>query len=271
MNIKNINNLNNRLSVYFMHHIFVKIRMSPSPTTTKEVFHLYQNFKKLGGSLEYFEISRGKNGLNTYSNEVSLIYNPSSQLSQLDPFNGTNKNMKETTAELLALRTKLTDTIHSICAIPRYSYVENDEQYVKGEIEIPYKFRLNRDGLKYDKRYSISTSTVNNQFCFISPAPTLENDDKNIMNDSIITNFKSHMRHNFQKFHKFDNITISPAIPNINHIIGRQKLDPLIKQTDGIKYSSLMDLNSDINTMGAGTGINLKLQRLSLGFTGFYD
>lgn len=267
----NIKNLNNRLSIYFKYHIFVKVRMSPSPTTANEVYHLYQNFKKLGGSLEYFEISRGNTGLNTYRNEASLIFNPSSQLSQLDPFSGTDRNVKETNAELLALQNKLTDTIRSICAIPRYSFIENDDQYIRGEIEIPYKFRLNRDGLKYDNRYLISTSTVNNQFCFISSVPISEKDNKHTMSDVIITDFKSHMRHNFQKFHKFDSISILPAIPNINHLLGRQKLDSRIKQSEGIRYSTLMDLNSDISTLGTETGIDLKLQRLSHGFTGFYD
>lgn len=254
-----------------MHHIFVKVRMSPSPTTAKEVYHLYRNFKKLGGSLEYFEVSRGKPGLNTYSNEASLIYNPSSQLSQLDPFNGTDENKEETIAELLAQRAKLTSTILSICAIPRYSFIENDQQYMNGEIEVPYKFRLNRDGLKYDKRYSISSSTVNNQFCFISPIAASEGDSKHGMNDSVLTDFKSHMRHNFQKFHKLDSISISSAIPHINHLIGRQKLNPSINRNDSIQYSSLMDLHSDINTFETEKEINLKLRNLSLGFTGFYD
>lgn len=267
----NIKNINNRLSIYFLHHIFVSLRISPSPTTAKEVHHIYQNFKKLGGSLEYFDISRGRHGINTYSNEVTLIYNPSSQLSQLDPFNGTDENKEESIAELLALRAKLSNTIISICAIPRYSFIENDEQYMKGEIEIPYKFRLNRDGLKYDKRYSISPSTVNNQFCFISPIAPSEIVDKNGMSDSILTDFKSHMRHNFQKFHKFDSISVSPAISQINHLIGRQKLNPNVNRRDSINYSSLMDLHSNRISVETGSETNLELQKLSLGFTGFYN
>lgn len=263
--------LNNRISIYFKYHIFVKIRMSPSPSTAKEVHHLYENFKKVGGSLEYFKMGRGKPGLNIYSNEADLIFNPSSQLTQLDPFNGVDKDVSESRAELLTLQNKLSNKIRSICAIPRYSFIANDTKYMNGEIEIPYKYRLNRNGLKYENQYSLTSSTIDDQFSYVSPIPEAGKDEKLAMNDSIITDFKSNMRHNFQKFHKFDTIVISDAIPKINQLIQRQKLNPHVKHNMPVSYSDIIDLKSKSETEYASNGVDLKLQRLTQGFRGFYD
>lgn len=241
--------------------------MSPSPSTANEVQHLYQNFKTLQGSLEYFEISRGKQGLNTYGNEATLIYNPSLQLSQSDPFNGTSDS-SESSLDLVLLQNRLTETIRTICAIPRYSFIENDKEYMNGEIEIPYKYRLNRDGLKYEKQYAISPSTVDSQFSYISSA-SMSEDEELAISDPVLADFKRNMRHNFQKFHKFDHISFSPAISKINELIGRRKLDPHMKFPGSINYHDLMDLSSSVNRDSCEDGIDLKLQRLTHGFTGF--
>jgi hypothetical protein len=147
----------------------------------------------------------------------------------------------------------LIDDLYKILALPRHSFIQNDSQYSGRELEIPFKHQLTPQGLKYGNRYQLNTSTIDSQFVKIDTSePKLFGD----LND-----FKTNIRFNFQKFHKFDNIGCNKGIDAINDVIGYKKLHAT---TTSISHRQLMDLNYQFPV---STGIS----RGSKGFEGFFN
>lgn len=183
---------------YFRNHVVVRLRLNPSPSSAKEADYVYDCFRGLcSGTLEFFNIEKGHPRLNLYSNSVNLIYNPKNEPSQLDPFTEelSSQNGKANVPEILEQQNTLVNRLRNICALPRYSYIENDERFFKGEYVATFKYSLKKSGLKYDKKFEISASSVESPFASIST----EEDVQNVMTS---------LRHNFQKFHKIDRIDI---------------------------------------------------------------
>lgn len=185
--------------------VSVRMHMSPPPTNSKEVGHILNGLRNLG-KVEFFKVERDKSNCAVYGQELFVVFNPSRKdafgsieiTKEIENLNDINSVEDEVT--LLASQKKIVDNISSIVALPRYSYIENDERYLNGEIEIPFKHRLVKDGLKYDNRYTIPSCTVYNPFAHIRPAENEKNFNYNFL--------RANIRHNFQKFHKFDPITI---------------------------------------------------------------
>lgn len=180
------------MSRYFKHHIVARIRLSPAPVSSKEFDFLYNSFKNLSEcSLEYFHIPKGQPRLNLYQNEINLIYSPYSG-NITDPFFFHDEEPQDVLAQRLE---QVNRTLTKLCGLPRYSYIEGDEDFFEGKITVPFKSSLTLKGLKYEGKYKISDCTVDQPFALM-------------LSEESLTDIRLSMRHNFQKFHKFDFINI---------------------------------------------------------------
>lgn len=194
------------LGQYFKYHLLVKLRVTPAPTNFKESYHIYQNFMKLGYGIDFFTFSQSGSKLIPYGNTLTILFNPISNTLALDPFlelvvpiDSKNYTIKYK---------ELSSTLNRLCALTRYSYIEHDENYRSGKLEAPFKYVLSKLGLKYEGLYSLSSASAKDQFIRISPngpGPTS-------MNPETLQDFRRHIRYNFQKFHKFECIHVSPAV-----------------------------------------------------------
>lgn len=233
--------LTKRLSLYFKYHVVAKLRLTPSPTNAKEVQHLYYSFKKLPGQVDYFHLSRGERGLNPYGRDLTVVIAPT-KLSLLQPFNEVESEIEIRDEELQASKDKLISHFASICGLPRYSYIEGSNSFVEGKIKIPFKFSLSRWGLNYAGRYKVTSSTIDNPFSHI--VSTGSEQETGLKNDHTFEDFRRQIRHNFQKFHKFDNVVIEAGPEFINSLSGSEKLESNINTEGQVNYGEISNLYS---------------------------
>jgi len=252
-----MNNVNKRLSVYFKHHIVAKVKVTPPPSNVSEVNHIFHNLSSLG-NLEYFNMQRDRTKINTYGNSLTLIYNPTSSQSLLGSML-FSKSGSYTLADfdnddvLSSKQDSLINNLYKILALPRYSFIHNDSQYSNRHLEIPFKHQLTPQGLKYGNRYQLNSSTIDSQFI------NIETPEHKLFSD--FNDFKSNIRFNFQKFHKFDNIVCNKGIDAINDVIGYKKLHP---SNTSMSNRQLTDLNYQFPISSGVSGG-------SKGFQGFFS
>lgn len=247
-----------RASLYFKHHVGAVLKVTPAPTSSKEVAFIHQSFKRLG-SLEYFSISKGK--VSAYEPHIRLLYNPSQQPLQLNPFNDAETDVKESNADLVHAQESIVDELSRICALPRFSYIEGDEEFFLNKLQVDFKHALKRESLRFDNTYSISPSTVNRPFAYITV-----NKNSHTAPSEII----SSLRHNFQKCHKIENMHIFTGLDALEQVC-RSKI-PDWETSQEVSLSRLMDLEDALE--GVSTGPKAKpedFKRVSAGFTGFRD
>lgn len=188
---------------YFKYHVVARIRLSPGPTSAKEVEYLYNCFKGLseGSTLEYFNVARGQPRHNVFDPELRMIFNPRQCLLS-DPFDFDSKN---DTHDLEQEQVHLVGTLKHLLALPRYSYIENDEEFLQNRMVVTFKHALTPEGLRYEGKYQLSESTVLSPFISIQ---SLEN----------ILDLRYRIRHNFQKYHKFDKVTVSTGFDSVRKV-----------------------------------------------------
>lgn len=230
----NISSINKSLARYFQNHVIVDIKMTPVPTTAEEVDHLYRNFKTLG-NLEFFRINRDKSRVALYDSRLLMAYNPSNQGSLLQP-NSNIFSFVETKQELKHSQDEIINTLSRVIGLPRYSYVINDEKYWSGEIEVLFKYHLNKEGLKYEKKFNLTSSVKSSQFITTEEGPYTKD----------IPDFRKKIRHNFQKFHKFDYVSFKVGLEGINSLLGFEKLKT-VDVPAGLLYNQMLHLGNEIN------------------------
>lgn len=216
-----MNNVKQRLSVYFKHHIAVSMVVVPPPSTVNEANHIFNNFKTIG-HLEYFKIDRDGSRINMYGPVITAVYNPNGTKSLLSSAlykdEDLELNPQVSSQDLMDEQQRISTKLQTLLALPRYSYIENDDKYLQRQLEIPFKHKLTSDGRRYENLYSLNSSTIDNQFIYITT------NDTSILED--LNQFKSKVRFNFQKFHKFDRFQLDFGINGINRIVGYDKFKP---------------------------------------------
>ncbi|CAH2353443.1 hypothetical protein CLIB1423_10S05116 [[Candida] railenensis] len=225
--------LNKNLYRYYAHHILAHFRISPSPSSPAEVQHLFDNFKKIG-NLEYFRVPRvGTAG--RFSSHCFVLFNPVLERSLVTPFTIPDQEV------LVPKSNSFTQRLQSLIAIPRYSYIENDQSYLANKSYIPFKYSMSKAGLDLDKKYDISNSKYIDQFCYVSPNPSAT---EQLLREAELSKFRREVRHNFQKFHKFSSIEITSGIEAVNSLgtgIISEESDPKTE----LKVEDMMNLSSD--------------------------
>ncbi|SGZ52756.1 CIC11C00000004466 [Sungouiella intermedia] len=238
-----------RRALYFKFCVGARFRLTPVPTNSKEVKFLYDSFQKLG-TLEYFDVQEAKHtDTNLYGRHVTVLLNASDQRSQLDPLGGVDSDIKTTTVTLRQRQHELSEYLKSICGICRYSYIENDELYFQGRVQVPFKHTLTAGARQYAEQYRMSSSTVN------SPFATLET---TLRRSDILAG----VRHNFQKFHKMEPEFVENGMRAVLRITGE-------------KYSTTVDVDAneygDVNITDLGKLPAMRNVRGKQVFSGFID
>ncbi|EDK41347.2 hypothetical protein PGUG_05445 [Meyerozyma guilliermondii ATCC 6260] len=187
---------------YFHYHIAARVSAHPCPVNEHEVKFIYDNLQKVA-PIEYFRFSKGSMG-NPYGTQLKVIF--SSGVTHLNPYDDINKVFlpeefvsvpstdSQYTEVLQFQQSQICNKLHSICAIPRHSYIQNLAGYLKGAEALPYKYQLIRNQSQFNN-FSVSDSSVEQPFCIISAG------EKKIDPKTCET-FKESIRHNFEKFHK---------------------------------------------------------------------
>lgn len=199
-----------RTALYFNFCVTARFRLSPVPTNVKEVNFIKDSFAKLA-TLEYFHIERQRHdAYATFGQHVTVVLNPSGQLSQLDPLNGIDTTIRPTYNILRHAQTRLVKVLLTTCAVPRFSYVEHDSDYFEGNVQVPFKHTLVANGANAVKNYNCSTSTGDSPFIRLKKPG---DDPKSII---------PKMRHNFQKFHKMLPVAVEPGMAGIRKLLGSE-------------------------------------------------
>ncbi|KAK6460550.1 hypothetical protein DFJ63DRAFT_337311 [Scheffersomyces coipomensis] len=223
------------LARYLENHIFAEISLSPAPSNSKEVQHLLENFRRLG-NLEFFKVARNRSGLSTYGSKIWLIYNPSENSTLLKPrLISHNNQLPSSFPHVDRLREKqseISKRLSGLIALPRYSYIEEDREYLHGDTEIPFNHRLTREGLKYDHRYSILASRATHQFLELE----IEAEEQIDPND-----LRKNLRHNFQKFHKFDSVSITTSPETLGQWMRDKDYRPIANKVPITKFKGFYD------------------------------
>ncbi|CCE83633.1 Piso0_004217 [Millerozyma farinosa CBS 7064] len=203
----------------FDNHVYAKVIISPPPTTAREARFIYDNFKRIG-KLDFFSFDKERRGLLTFGKELTMLYDPQGEEMKDLGYRPTFEEKEETVTHLKQY--ELIHKLATICALPRFSYIE--EVYCKDEFTIPFKYRLNKAFWKYENKYTISPSTKTEPFSSISVSEKFA-DDHNWRQTDVLTDFKRGLRHNFQKFHKFDSMEFGIGPEKVNNIIGNSASD----------------------------------------------
>lgn len=194
-----------RRAFYFNFCVGARFRLTPIPTSYKEVRFLHESFSKLG-NLEYFQVEKPKHLSSTlFGRHVTVLLNPADQFSQLDPLNAHDNTLQTTVATLRQRQRELNLYLLSICGVPRFSYIENDKLYFDGRVEVPFKHSLNAKGTQYAGQYSLTSSTIDSPFTTIET----ESDSSAVL---------AALRHNFQKFHKLEPVFVKNGIKAVQMI-----------------------------------------------------
>ncbi|CAN3353707.1 hypothetical protein DICA3_A08570 [Diutina catenulata] len=188
------------LARHFQHHVSATIKLSPPPSSAAEVQHLFANFKTLG-NLEYFRIDRDP--ITTFGNEIRVKYAPSCRQMMLGKMlfdkhsHEINLSNSHDGANELEGSRILVAALENLVALPRYSYVDGDGDYFDSKVEVPFLHQLVASDRKWDDTYQLNTSSGSRQFVSLEGvAPEHVNE------------LRAAMRHNFQKFHKFDSVVV---------------------------------------------------------------
>lgn len=208
-------NIREGLSRYFKYHVLARIKIGPAPRNAQEVQYLHDSFKSIG-NLEYFHIPIGRPNYNLYSPYIYMVFNPSEK-SLLHPiiYDEATEPVPDSPDTLLMNQEHLVKALKSLIAIPRFSYIDNDKKYLSGDIEIQYKHRLVGKSIQYDGRYSITPATVDQPFHRLMLLDTRVNPISLVYD----------MRSNFQKFHKFDQVTVWTGVEALNKFMKSERLD----------------------------------------------
>lgn len=240
--------LDARRALYFKFCVGARFRLTPQPTTQKEVTFLYESFLKLA-TLEYFNVQNTDHShTNLFGRHVTVLFNASDQFSQLDPLGGMDPSIQTTVVNLQQRQRELKKHLKTICGIPRYSYIENDDLYFQGREQVPFKHTLISEARQYADQYQITASTVNSPFATINTKYKL-------------SEVLASLRHNFQKFHKIEPVFVDTGKRAVLLITGE-------------KYSVKVDLDAneigdvDVTDLRKNPPIQ-KLQGSKSGLNGF--
>ena len=166
--------------------VLAHLKLSPAPSSLAEVQHLLDSLRQLG-AVEYFRVPR-ENSLRRFSPHCFVLFNTAG--SRLSPF-------AEADAGLPASATTLSATLAALVALPRFCYIENDAEYAAGRTVAPFRHTLTKHALDLDGRFAVSPATSARHLCLASPV------------DATLPRLRKELRHNFQKFHKFDFVNVA--------------------------------------------------------------
>lgn len=222
-----------RRALYFKFCVGARFRLTPVPTTSKEVAFLHESFAKLA-CLEHFQVEKPKHSAShLFGRHVTVLFNASDQMSQLDPLAGFDPKINTTVAALRQRQRELNAYLKSICGLPRYSYIEGDELYFQGRLQVPFKHSLTTQGKRYSDQYTMTGSTVSRPFATIDTA----HDPGEVL---------AALRHNFQKYHKMEPVFVENGMRAVLRITGEKYGTTFSVDTNDVGDVDVTDLQKDI-------------------------
>lgn len=224
-----------RTALYFQFSVAARFKLAPVPTSAKEVRFLRNCFEKLA-TLEFFRVDQpGHASHNTFGPHVTVVLNASEQLSQLDPFNGVDPSMKPTYTALRQRQLELGEYLKTVCGLPRFSFVENDELYFLGKVQVPFKHTLAPDAGHLRGGYTLTASTAQAPFVRIDTA---------LDAGTVVAK----MRHNFQKFHKMLPLEVHTGMYGIRQLIGALPTASVAVDPNAeVDVAAIMDLDAEVD------------------------
>lgn len=179
------------------HHLLARITLSPPPLLSAEAQWIYDNFKQLA-PLELFRFKPTL--LVPHGEALEVVYAPSYEsrvignLLEHEPTVVENENSDDAANQL-----KILDQIKLLVAIPRYPYIEDDDRYFDGKVEVPFAHNLAKHGAHLAGTYELTHLNIKSPFIEFT---TKDNRD----------HIRKAMRHNFTKFHKFADIKVLKGV-----------------------------------------------------------
>ncbi|GEQ71105.1 hypothetical protein JCM33374_g4786 [Metschnikowia sp. JCM 33374] len=195
-----------RRALYFQYAISAKFKLSPAPSSAKEVDFLLRSFQNIA-PVDFFRVSQSKlSAHNPFTQNVTVVFNSSEQPSQVDAFMAPDPDRNATPAQLEQRQSELLAYIRQICGLPRYSFIENDQLYSEGKSMVPFTHKLLPQGHHYSGEYEISESTSNAPFFLLTG---------NCSAKDVIP----YVRHNFQRFHKIEPTFLGTGVSGLKDLL----------------------------------------------------
>lgn len=179
------------------HHVLARLTLSPPPLLAAEAQWIYDNFKRLA-PLELFRFR--STPLVPNGEAIDVVYAPSyrsrviGNLLEEKPTVVANENTDDA-----ANQNAIVQRLKLLVALPRYPYIEDDDRYFEGKVEVPFAHNLASHGARLSGTYSLTHLKASAPFVEFT---SLENRD----------HIRKAMRHNFVKFHKFADIKVLKGI-----------------------------------------------------------
>ncbi|RKP28777.1 hypothetical protein METBISCDRAFT_7702, partial [Metschnikowia bicuspidata] len=166
--------------------VTARFHLSPAPTSVKEVQFIHNAFKTVS-PVEFFLVEQFASGAsNPFRHHLTVVLNaldrPLDAIHEIGPG-------EHSAAVLRTRQLEISRFLSTICGLPRFSYVENEDRYFAGRLYVPFKHSLASDGRYLKGQYDVSESTVDSPFFTLS-------------SDHDLKLVGSKLRHNFQKYHK---------------------------------------------------------------------
>lgn len=222
-----------RLQLYYNFCVTAHFYVSPAPTSVKEVQFIHAAFNKIA-PVEFFRIDRAEHtASHPWRQWVTVVLNASSHLSQLNPFNGIDETVKSTVDQLRQRQNDLFQYLRSVCGLPRYSYIENDLLYFKGQTSVPFQHTLSSNARGLKGKYRIIDSMIDHPFFVM---------ETQLDPNAVLLK----LRLNYQKFHKMRPLIIKGY--QVNRKGNYHKLDDeLFIQGNPVMYAvDLMNLDAEL-------------------------
>lgn len=173
-----------------------KAYLTPSPSTMQEIQYIYRNLLRIA-PIQSFVIDKKPIG---YDNMLHVTFNLS-RAQSVDPF----EEPGEDSSHLPAIRSQISQYLNRIVAIPKFQYIDNDNQYLEGKSQVPFNHKLAKGALRYLGTYTVTKSTVASPFCLIEPGQFQPGQNQpGQMQPEVLSKLKKDIRCNFETFTKVD-------------------------------------------------------------------
>ncbi|KAI5963495.1 uncharacterized protein KGF55_002375 [Candida pseudojiufengensis] len=192
-----------KLIKYFKSTIEFRCKITPPPKSSSELNFIIENFEKLG-TIEYL-VNTTLNDVSIIENDgfwLKIIFNPILKRSRFGPILSEEEMPtldKKSDLVSKTIKSKFINNLYNLIAIPRYLYLKNDNPgFFTNTNHLKFVYDLSSKGSIFYNKFKLSNSSIEHPFITI------------IESDPTINKFKlrASIRHNYQYFHKIDNIEI---------------------------------------------------------------
>lgn len=205
-----------RLERYFRNHMRLSFELVPAPKNQQELNYIFKHFKEFG-DIEYVSTSKFLHEVSAPPKSffVNMVYNANPSVSLLDPLGAEARFLVDPMSpdEVQYHKRDLIQKLENIVALPKRQFIENDQQYLKGESRAVLVHHLPDEAKRFEGTYTLSAATIHEPFIKFVTYPENEK--------SLLSYY---LQFNVQHFYKFINVRMETDPEQIVARMGSPKI-----------------------------------------------